>query len=495
MRLPSLRPHQVESVAALDCDEDSRKKLTGNSDAEPLEAVLPASPDPGAPMPSARPRGNELRAGTVMFWHLHRNYGFIRPDDPEESPVWVSDATLDDSFAETFRHLVKGERVLYEAISGDVAPDASARQQAVRVTPSQERCHGVVKEYSFLHGHGAIESDDGTRYFLHRSHLLGDGYVDAEDGAEVFFVAPEDGAQSPRDPVATAVKLADPRPALRRFAQFPYDLEQWLGPLARRAARECWDYLHELAGRRDPHPILRHYLEQTFSRLLEERELGRPTILEGKQAAGRRYAVFNTGLVDDMQKPIYCLFDEHRLTHDPRAWWWWGFYTEDDGQMRPVADLPVPASYLDDPSALIITPDEVRNMRIDSRHIVGDNLDRFPARLHADPEMARKLLEGDLHELADRVRRNYKIAVPQYYRGAIQLLLPLNLGAAPNRQDLTLVVERTESGVRRACTVVGNDLAYRQSRIIARADPAWLGRAWVTAEDAPSAEGEPMDAG
>ena len=47
--------------------------------------------------------------------------------------------------------------------------------------------------------------------------------------------------------------------------------------------------------------------------------------------------------------------------------------------------------------------------------------------LRADPAMARKLLEGDLHQLADRVRRNYRLAVAQYYRGAVQLLLPLDL--------------------------------------------------------------------
>jgi hypothetical protein len=133
--------------------------------------------------------------------------------------------------------------------------------------------------------------------------------------------------------------------------------------------------------------------------------------------------------------PIYALFDEHRQEDDPREWWWRGFYSEDDGPMRPVVDLPAPANYLEDPSALVFTPEQVRGMRVDSRHILSDHL------------------------------------------------LPLDLGGAPGRQNLALVVERTEVGGHRASTVLGNDLAYRQSRVVARPDPEWLGRAWLQIDE------------
>lgn len=37
-------------------------------------------------------------------------------------------------------------------------------------------------------------------------------------------------------------------------------------------------------------------------------------------------------------------------------------------------------------------------------------------------------LKGAIDNAKERVRRNYKTAIPQYYRGKIQLLLPLCLG-------------------------------------------------------------------
>ena len=257
-------------------------------------------------------------------------------------------------FTEPVPYLLKGERVLYEAVPS-AASQTDPRQEAVRVEPAR-RIHGVVRHYSFQLGHGSIASDDGTRWFLHHANLLEEGYVDLSEGTVVHFIASEDEAH---------------------------------------------------------------------------------------------------------------------------AWWWQGFFTEDDRAILDVASLPAPADYLDDPSALLITPEEVRSMRVDSQHILVDHAERLPARLRADPAMARKLLEGDLHQLADRVRRNYRLAVAQYYRGAVQLLLPLDLDEIPGERQLALVVERTESGARRASTVLGVDLAYRQARVVARADGEWLGRAWL----------------
>ncbi len=435
----------------------------------------------GERMPPAG--GDAMRTGTVSFWHSHRGYGFIQPDEQREPPVWVSYTTLGDGFTEPVPYLLKGERVLYEAVPS-AASQTDPRQEAVRVEPAR-RIHGVVRHYSLPHGHGSIESDDGTRWFLHHANLLEEGYVGLSEGTELHFIASEDEAPPGRDRIAMAVKLADPRPELYRFAQFPNELDRWLEPLADKAAPERWDYRHELAGQRGPRPILRHYLEATFERLLQERRLGRPTILEGERPDGRRYAVFNTGLLDKLQKPIYALFDEHHTNSYSHAWWWQGFFTEDDRAILDVASLPAPAGYLDDPSALLITPEEVRSMRVDSRHILVDHAERLPARLRADPTMARKLLEGDLHQLVDRVRRNYRLAVAQYYRGAVQLLLPLDLDEVPGERPLALVVERTESGARRASTVLGVDLAYRQARVVAHLDGEWLARAWL----APGADG------
>jgi hypothetical protein len=152
--------------------------------------------------------------------------------------------------------------------------------------------------------------------------------------------------------------------------------------------------------------------------------------------------------------------------------------------MREVAALPGPADYLADPAALAIAPGEVASMRVDTKHILGDHLDRFPERLRSDPDLARQVFEGALAELPDRIRRNYRLAVAQYYRGNIHLLLPLHLSGASRPADLALVIERTTGGARRASTVLGADHAYRQARVIARLQSDWLAGAWLKPDDA-----------
>ncbi|MGH2903657.1 MAG: DUF3825 domain-containing protein [Solirubrobacteraceae bacterium] len=490
-KIPRDETGRLRPVEFVEEAEDGETGVDAPEDApaEPPAAVQ-ASPPPAAPAVEreARPdtSGGPPRAGVVAFWHMHHEYGFIRPEDPSEPDVWVNVEAL-EGFAEPLPHLAKGEHVLYEAVPSEMRSRGAshkqdARQRAIRVLPARPRVRGVVSEYSFTHGYGSIAADDGRRYFLHRSNILEGDYPDVGKGDEVFFTASESDARPGRDPDAEAIKVADPRPALHRFAQFPYDRGQWLGALARRALPESWDHRHESAADGDQYPILRHYMEATFERLLQEQSQGRRTILEGSLANGHPYAVFDTGLRDRMRRPIYALFDEHRDKDDPRRWWWRGFLAEGEGPMREVAELPPPADYLKDPSALVVTPDEVAGMRVDTTHILGDHLARFPAHLRSQPELARQVFEGALRELPDRIRRNYRLAVAQYYRGSIHLLLPLHLGAAQHA-DLALAVERTASG-RRASTVLGKDYAYRQARVIARPERDWLAEAWLTPDDA-----------
>ena len=84
----------------------------------------------------------------------------------------------------------------------------------------------------------------------------------------------------------------------------------------------------------------------------------------------------------------------------------------------------------------------------------------------------RSALDGAISAAKRRVRRNYKTAIPQYYRGGLQLLLPLCL-VEPHRADLALVVAR-ENMVYRASTVLTLDMAYNNARLVARPDTEWL---------------------
>ena len=82
------------------------------------------------------------------------------------------------------------------------------------------------------------------------------------------------------------------------------------------------------------------------------------------------------------------------------------------------------------------------------------------------------VLKGAIDNARERIKRSYKTAIPQYYRGQIQLLLPLCL-SNPQRADLALVVER-HSTFYRAATCLTLDMAYNNARQIARPDRDWL---------------------
>ena len=70
-------------------------------------------------------------------------------------------------------------------------------------------------------------------------------------------------------------------------------------------------------------------------------------------------------------------------------------------------------------------------------------------------------------------QRSYRIAVPQFHYGKIQLLLPIYL-RSPAKPDLALTLERHGAWYR-AATVLYPDWAYRQARLLSRPNSEWLG--------------------
>ena len=89
-----------------------------------------------------------------------------------------------------------------------------------------------------------------------------------------------------------------------------------------------------------------------------------------------------------------------------------------------------------------------------------------------DNYTVQTFLKGAIDNARQRVRRNYKTAIPQYYQGAVQLLLPMCL-SAPGKADLALVVSH-HGDFYRASTCLTLDMAYNNARLLARPDRDWL---------------------
>ena len=364
-----------------------------------------------------------------------------------------------------YRSLAQQERVTFEPGAA-----SSGRPLALRVSSPPGRLSGEVKSFDFAKGFGWITTDDtGQSLFFHFSQILQTkGKRTAEPGERVEFEVGEThkGLQ------AQAIKRLDPRLPLFRFASLG-PTNQWLDDLAAVARVEPWDEARAIGEPSEPSgqhkPILWSYLVYTFSRLDQEAKTSPDKIVYGSDGS-RKYACFNTGLVTPLQEEIFAFFEDNRTGVDGTPWKLTGFMRGSDKRLlSAIPKHPKLAQYYDDPSVLIY--DRRRDLHIGVDHILEDNLDRFPAfcqRVH----LARTVLHQAKTDTQQRVYRNYKTAIPQFYRGTVQLLLPLCL-ETPERADLALVVSRQGESYR-GDTVLTIPMAYRNARLLTRPDDEWL---------------------
>ncbi len=238
------------------------------------------------------------------------------------------------------------------------------------------------------------------------------------------------------------------------------NIQQTLDSLATMAEPEDWDY--KRTPSEHPKPILFNYLVYTYGRLVEEGKI--------ELSPDEKNAVFNTGLVTVNQEPVFALF-ETNLNPDQQNWFLTGWYRRGQYQLGRFPKLPEVAHYLDDRASLVFYPE--REFRENIEHIVEHNRERFPEPFRSmDSYSLRTFLRGAIDNAKERARRNYKTAIPQYYQGRVQLLLPLCL-SSPSQAEMALVVENFESFYR-ASTCLTLDMAYNNARQLARPDKDWL---------------------
>lgn len=239
--------------------------------------------------------------------------------------------------------------------------------------------------------------------------------------------------------------------------RFDDKLEQ----LAALAEPEDWQYKHTPSEH--ARPILYNYLHYSYRRLAEE---GKITSSDDED-----WATFNTGLVTPHQEPIYALFSRNRLPDARQPWHFAAWCRKGQRELSRFSALPDMAHYFDDPAVLVL--DLRKDFRANIEHIIEDNRERFPEPYRSMAAYAlQNFLKGAIDNARERVRRNYKTAIPQYYRGKVQLLLPLCVGH-PELADLALVVE-DHGGFYRASTCLTLDMAYNNARQLAKPDRDWL---------------------
>jgi len=386
--------------------------------------------------------------GIVEFFDERRGFGKIQPIDGSAA-CFAHFSHLTDTAEQV---LVQGEEVEFA-----VHPDAKG-PQARNIVRTEVRHRGIVK--TFDKGFGFITPPDGgPDVFVHFSDIATAGYKRLEAGERVSYaIVTEERRQK-----AVRVRRLDTRLPFERFAVCP-NLEPQLTDLAALAQKENWDYRLTKSPR--PFPVLRSFIFYTFARLEAEGK-----IAEAPGTKDERVACFNTGLATERQEAIFAVFHQNKgVTPDSPPWVLDHFAKESDRGLTFFAQRPDIANYFTDPSELLY--DTRIDLVVDVDHVIGDNRERFPTELQGNEFATRSALDNAVSSAKRRVRRNYKTAIPQFYRGSLQLLLPLCL-VRQERADLGLVVAR-ENQVYRASTVLTLDMAYNNARLVARPDTEWL---------------------
>ena len=236
------------------------------------------------------------------------------------------------------------------------------------------------------------------------------------------------------------------------------DFQQCLTELSKIASHEDWDYKTNPSGKL---PILYNYIYHTFLKIQSE----------NKVEHSGDYVAFNTGLVTNNQEEIFAFGQKNRHPTSPIENYFYGWRKASDRDMLNFTKLPEVANYFHNPADLIY--DLKIELRTNIDHIIQDNKERFPDSLKSmENHLLSSILSGTIEDAKRRIKRNYKTAIPQFYKGKLQLLLPLCL-IEKAKADLALVVEK-ENGIYRASTCLTLDMAINNARLIAKPDDEWL---------------------
>lgn len=283
------------------------------------------------------------------------------------------------------------------------------------------------------------------------------------------------------------------------------DSNNFFNSLAQKAMKENWQW-KEQNSKKDynSQPILRSYLEHTYYRLLDE-DANAPDdkkkiiIYNGK-------CYFNSGLLDRNFRQIVIVGDisPYKKSFKGIGECQWDLisnlkaYSQNEPEIARMFpdknDLPRIASYFSEYSQVVF--DAKLNIHMNDNHIFEDGVarGRLP-KYKTDYEKVKdneeekdillRKIARDFDSARDRAKlmaeRNYKLAVPQFWKetGEIQFLLPIYLGEREEAENpqCALVLSLDKSGRKpyyRGETIITLDMAYNNTRLIAKPDVFWL---------------------
>jgi hypothetical protein len=198
--------------------------------------------------------------------------------------------------------------------------------------------------------------------------------------------------------------------------------------------------------------VLKNYLTHTYNKVKSDKSVIQKT----------EYGLFNTGLFTRYYEPIYA----YATAQNPVT-----FLTSYELGNLGIEEYPERANYFEQPELLLF--DWHYKINVQYKHILEDkeNKERIPEDILNSGNIVT-ILNGAIDTMKKKVSSNYKIAIPQYFGGQIQLLLPLCL-RSDDKPDLALVVTKTGKYYQ-GHTCITLDMAYNNARLIAKPENNWL---------------------
>ena len=243
---------------------------------------------------------------------------------------------------------------------------------------------------------------------------------------------------------------------------------QKLDILAKMAQPEKWTY--KKIQDSDPYKILRNYIQFTYNRLDEENKL--------IDSSDGNFRCMNTGLLTKYNQEIVAIFSKNEKP-GKQPWFFNGFFKETDKFFtRNFTALPPLADYCDNVKDLIY--DHRLELLLKKEHIIDNNFERFVDAGYSSKDLINALLDSAKSTLEKKLKRNFRLALPFYYRNTetgeckIQLLAPLYFPGAPVR--LALVLNKIQSDAKEyyeCITVLPVEWAYMNARLIIKPDEEW----------------------
>lgn len=208
--------------------------------------------------------------------------------------------------------------------------------------------------------------------------------------------------------------------------------------------------------------ILKSYVSHTFNRAFE---LGDEYVIVNESES---YACFNTGLLTTNGEDIICLFNRFEKSDE----YWWhlsGFRKVSDWDfLNNFSNTPEVPQFFTNPADIYFDPNKELIKNLD--HILDDNFDRFSDELQTKGKYyINALLNNALELTLTKCKRNYRIAVPQYYKGKITYLLPVTI----DNQLMSVAVESINSRYR-VNTIFTLEMAYKNARLLMKPEVDWI---------------------